>query len=478
MPKKLPENWINGTQKTLDVYLELGFKPDRVGLKVYKNKASKTGNLYCRWLPPKEEDIREHKKKRLSYYSTTHTKDPYEAGRFAVSWLKDLIQQIEQEKQTQKYNSKTSLHHYWQPFWERQNKDISGKRGSNKILKDLRLKWEGEGYGISHQKWSKKSVEDINFKDLEDYWSLIGDRGKDKGRDMAETKRQQKTLLNKLFDEARRTDFPQLPDFKYPKITTKSKESPECFTQTEWKRLQEFVIEKSKGACTKNLSPEQYQKLDWTKRYRKNQRNWVDFYDAMMIQWFFYIRAEDIPRMRLEWFRTEGEGKDAQAILYMGEVKGHRAKDDSYSYRKSSLQFVRKFLKRRGNKGWAFFDFYNRPANNPGDSQVLETCNHLLQYAVEELGIKKRENMIWTNLRHTAFYLTVRENPDLRDPIELSTFAVNGFTDVEMFQNTYLKKIDQEESARKSRQKLARRRNVLFPTSSPEAEELIKKLKP
>ena len=53
--------------------------------------------------------------------------------------------------------------------------------------------------------------------------------------------------------------------------------------------------------------------------------------------------------------------------------------------------------------------------------------------------------MIWTNLRHTAFYLTVRENPDLRDPIELSTFAVNGFTDVEMFQNTYLKKIDQEE---------------------------------
>ena len=123
MPKNLPENWINGTLKTLDVYEHLGFKPVRVGLKVYKNKASKTENLFCRWLPPKEEDIREHKKKRLAYYSTTHTKDPYEAGRFAIAWLKDLIQQIEQEKQTQKYNSKTSLHHYWQTFWERQNKD-------------------------------------------------------------------------------------------------------------------------------------------------------------------------------------------------------------------------------------------------------------------------------------------------------------------------------------------------------------------
>ena len=95
MPKNLPENWINGTLKTLDVYEHLGFKPVRVGLKVYKNKGSKIENLFCRWLPPKEEDIREHKNKRLPYYSTTHTEDPYEAGMFAVSLLKELIQQIE-----------------------------------------------------------------------------------------------------------------------------------------------------------------------------------------------------------------------------------------------------------------------------------------------------------------------------------------------------------------------------------------------
>ena len=125
MPKKLPEKWINGEKKTLDVLVDLGLKSPRPSLKVYKNDKANTKNLFCRWLPPKEEDIREHKKKRLPYYSTTHTEDPFEAGRFAVSWLKDLIQQIEQEKQAQKYNSKTSLHHYWQCFWEIAN---SGKK--------------------------------------------------------------------------------------------------------------------------------------------------------------------------------------------------------------------------------------------------------------------------------------------------------------------------------------------------------------
>ena len=461
MPKNLPESWINGTLNTLDVYEHLGLKPVRFGLKVFRHSGLNSKKLYCRWLPPEDEDIRERKGKRLYYSNSTFTQDPYEAGKFAVAWLKDLIQQIEQEKQTQKYNSKTSLHHYWKCFWEKQCKESSGARGSNKILNDTRLKWEGEGYGIKHQRWSKKSVEDINYKDLTEYWQLLTDRGRDKGNDMAGVKKQQKTLLNKLFDEARRTDLPQLPRIEYPVIKTKSKASVEYFMKHEWAKLVDFVVEQSKGAAIKNLSQEQYQKLDWTNRKRLNQRNWVDFYDALMTQWYFYLRAEDMPRMKLEWFREEGEGKEAEAVLYMGEVKGNRIKDDSYSYRGDSIKHIRRMIKRRGEKGWAWFDFYKRPANNPADSQVLETLNYFLQSSVEKIKpkIKKREKMTWTNIRHTAFFLMVQANPDLRDPMELAKFAANGFTSVQMFNDTYLKNLDIEESARKSRQKVARRRS-------------------
>ena len=135
--------------------------------------------------------------------------------------------------------------------------------------------------------------------------------------------------------------------------------------------------------------------------------------------------------------------------LQHSEVKGNRIKDDSYSYRGDSIKHIRRMIKRRGKKGWGWFDFYKRPTNNPADSQVLETLNYFPQYAVEKIKpkIKKREKMTWTNIRHTAFVLMVQANPDLRDPTELAKFAANGFTSVQMFNDTYLKKLDIEESA-------------------------------
>ena len=53
--------------------------------------------------------------------------------------------------------------------------------------------------------------------------------------------------------------------------------------------------------------------------------------------------------------------------------------------------------------------------------------------------------------------MMVQANPDLIDPTELAKFYANGFTSVQMFNDTYLKKLDIEESARKSMQKVARR---------------------
>ena len=91
---------------------------------------------------------------------------------------------------------------------------------------------------------------------------------------------------------------------------------------------------------------------------------------------------------------------------------------------------------------------------NAANSQVGETVNYLLQEALEMLGIKKREAMTWTNLRHTAFVLMIEDNPDLRETSELIDFAKNGFTSLDQFQKTYLDKMDIQRRASESRKKV------------------------
>ncbi|KGG20339.1 hypothetical protein [Prochlorococcus marinus] len=468
MPKNLPEKWIQGEAKSLNVYSDLGLKDCPVPyLTIYKNKAAKTKNLFCRWLPPEEEDIRDFKgKKRTPYYQSTGFDDPFLAGKEAINWVKEIRNGIEEEKRKKRFNASHSLHHYWSEYFPKLQRECETKRGGTKKINDTRLKWEGGNYGLSLQDWSKKRIDDIDYKDLTDYWELLDERGKIINSDMAETKRQQKTLLNKLFEEARRSDFPSLPEFYFPKIISGSKDSVDWLTKNEWHKLISYVIEKSSNVADKGISRDQYLNLKWNKNNRKNPRNYVDFYDALMTQWFFYTRAEDMPRLRIEWFRegsyeTKTGQKEPQAILYMGEVKGHRPKDDSFSYRRNSLKWFRNFQKRKEKRGWCWFDFYDRPPNNPADSQVLETLNFLLQESLKDLRVKKKKRMTWTNIRHTAFALTVDELPELRQRDSLNDFASNGFTTLKMFDSTYLKKLDVERRARESRQKLARKRSVV-----------------
>ena len=90
MPKNLPEDWINGDRKSLDELFDFGLRDcHRPSLFVYRNTALKTKNRLCRWLPPKEEFIRDHKgKKRKPYSKSTGTEDPFDAGEIAIYWLK------------------------------------------------------------------------------------------------------------------------------------------------------------------------------------------------------------------------------------------------------------------------------------------------------------------------------------------------------------------------------------------------------
>ena len=475
MGKQLPEDWINGKKTTLNVFSDLGLKCDVTNLYIYKNKALKTKNLLWRWKPlDEEDDIRPNagrptdskgnveldkngNKKKRRYYGqeSTYESDPFAAGKEAILLLKKLKQEIEEEKRTQKYNSTHSLHHYWESFYKDFCQEYGDVRGGQNRINNTLLKWEGGDYGLGLQEWSKKCITDIDYNDLRDYWKLLDERGANRTppSDMAGTKKQQKTLLNKLFEEARITDFPQLPNPTYPPIKSKGKDSVEWLRREEWDELVKLVIELSGGIANKIISKEEYQQLEWTDRDRKNQRNYVDFYDALMTQYYFYVRAEDIPRLRMEWFREEGKGEGERGILYMRELKGNREKDNSYAYREGELNHIRRMKSRKPDDGWSWFPQYQRTIKNPKKA-TLKCVNHLLQESLKTLGIEKREAMTWTNLRHTAFVLMIEDNPDLRATSELIDFAKNGFTSLDQFQKTYLDKMDVERRASESRKKV------------------------
>ena len=68
------------------------------------------------------------------------------------------------------------------------------------------------------------------------------------------------------------------------------------------------------------LTPQQYKALDWKPANRLNQRNWVDLYDTLNLMWFFYLRAEDLPGLRAEWFQDHGE----EIICFLEQTKGNR----------------------------------------------------------------------------------------------------------------------------------------------------------
>ena len=61
---------------------------------------------------------------------------------------------------------------YWDSWFERQKKTRQTKRNYDRWIRDETKKWYGEGYGLKHQPWAKKPVDQINSIDLEDYWTV------------------------------------------------------------------------------------------------------------------------------------------------------------------------------------------------------------------------------------------------------------------------------------------------------------------
>lgn len=456
MPKQLPEDWLNGTKHTLNVREDLGLKAHGVpaDLRVKRKRGKSTSNLYAEYLPPAEEDTRAHsgrsrggKGKRLTKEASMGTQDAYEAGKRAIVWIQEQRRIENKKREETEREAQHSLAIYWERWFTRESNRRKNQRNYSKWLREETLKWEGVGYGIKHQPWAQKSVEDINAIDFEDYWVALDSR-KSVSNDMGGTKKQQKTLIRKLLKEARQ-DFKSLiiPDF--PPISHQKTEEVVHLRKQEWDRLLKKIVELSGGAARDELTPAKYQALQYSKANRKNQRNWVDVYDCLQLMWFFYLRAEDIPRLKSEWFTDDGDG----AITCFLEItKGNRNKHGTTHYRCDAAPNWRR-LRLRKPTGYLAFPHIRRTEENPAECSVLDNLNVLMRFAMDECNPPiASSGMSATNIRHTAFRLTLEDLPELGQQPAIHAFAENGRTSAIMLNQRYLRFIEAEKIAKKARQ--------------------------
>jgi hypothetical protein len=450
----IPPDW-----KTLNVVRDLGTTRTDGNLVIHRTQKG-TEQIYARWLPheeddprPRSRDLQGRLKKRLPYEKSMKTTDPIEAGKRAVSWLKELKRQLLLEHEQQQYDSEHSLERYWEQWWSKEEVRLLQKsqgKGSNRI-RDEKSKWTAQDWGIGNQTWSKKKIDQINYQDLEGYWAVLDSRATARN-DMVGTKKQQKTLINKIFLEAQRSNMPSLRKPDFPTIeSTRSKQAVPHLRKDQWEELLRFLVDNSGGLANKKLSQEEYRRTNLDPRNNKCQRNWIDLYDSCLFLWFFYGRSTDLNVLTSEMLAVNhGKNGMQEAFLTLEQDKSNRDILTTTSYREDSVRFVHR-LKARKPKGYALFPSIIRPKGSPKDSNLLEKANLLLQHAIREIGMPGANNFRMTEIRHTAFRLTLEDRPILGQKGYIDEFARNGHTSPEMLEKNYLRYIRVENQARELR---------------------------
>ena len=103
----------------------------------------------------------------------------------------------------------------------------------------------------------------------------------------------------------------------------------------------------------------------------------------------------------------------------------------------------------------------NRPEGNLAESNVLKNLNFLLKIAMDKYlpDFPKSESK-WTTIRHTAFRLTLEDNPQLGVQPHINSFAENGRTSSAQLRDTYLRFIELEKTALDSREVIDEMRQI------------------
>jgi hypothetical protein len=165
--------------------------------------------------------------------------------------------------------------------------------------------------------------------------------------------------------------------------------------------------------------------------------------------WFFYLRAEDLPRLRAEWFQDHGE----EIICLLEQTKGNRPQQRTTHYRPDAIANWRRMNLRRP-KGLLVFPHIKRSESDISGT-LKKNLNDLLRYALTQCDPPiPSQGVTMTNIRHTAFRLTLEEMPSLGQPPDIYAFAENGMTSEPMLQRTYLRFIEQEATAKRARSQI------------------------
>ncbi len=457
MERTIPENWT-----TLNVARDLrirGSYPQGLRIKRIHNSKS----IYAQWLPSSEEDTRENQGrckngtgKRLVIQESMGTDDELEAGKRAVKWVQ--IKQQELREIHDRQTGKPTLRDYWDSYFVSESKVRQTKRNFKKWRRETLRLWSAEDYGISNQPFAKKSIDLITRSDYEDYFSLLELRARASGKGNGSgTKGEMKTLINKLLVRAE-NDFVGHRFPSFPPIS-KQKKQVQHFTIEQWKLLMQTIFELGEGKEGKARTHKQYQALDFNPYNRKCIRNWVDLYDAMALEWFFYLRAEDMCRLQSEWFKRKDSGS---WTCFLETAKKDRDLHRTSHYRRDADSYLKRIIGRKPN-GYLIFPHMKRPEGNEGESGVLGSLNFLLKAAIEEclpdFPVQERK---WTTIRHTAFRLTLEEMPELGVAPDINAFADNGHTSAMQLRETYLRYIDADKTASRARRTIQPTPNIRF----------------
>ena len=424
-------------------------------------RTTKSKNLEASYLPLAEDDPRSAgggarggKKRRVRRRASMGTPDPYEAAPKAIAWAKQDLLNLKTDKKQQSEREGHSLLNYWETWFARETRKRKTIRGYEKWARERKRLWSAEGYGVKHQPFARKAVDEITYGDLLDYWTLLDERAltRSNATNGGATKKDLKTLINHLLIEARSKDYPQLVLPQFPVISSQKHER-DHFTHKEWNALISKVIDLSGGAAQQDLTPEQYAELPSAFKRVDSQRNWVDLYDALCLMWFFHLRLEDIPRLRAEWFRA-GEGED-QVICELGETKQNRPIQRTENPRPDGYRFWKRLAKRKPT-GYLVFPQKERPDGDPVRSSVLPDIRHLFKHLkavvlppITRTGLEPKQT------RHTAFRLLVEEDFEhYSTPGGLTELAYQGNTSTDELRSKYLEPVRRERNVASGRKRL------------------------
>ena len=457
----IPEDWK--TLNVRDYFTRRGGFPSNLRITRVQVRGKSSNKIYAQWLPSREEDPRDNqgrgknpKGKRLVIQESMNTDDPSEAAKRAVKWVERKQEELREIKD--KESGKPTLHDYWDSFFVSESKVRETRRNFQKWRRETLRMWNANEYGISNQPWAKKSIDLITRSDYEEYFSLLEQRARASGRGNGSgSKGEMKTLINKLLVRAE-NDFigHRFPSF--PPIS-KQKKQVQHFTFDQWQLLMQTIFELGEGKEGKARTRKQYEALPFNPHNRKCVRNWVDLYDAMALEWFFFLRAEDMCRLKSEWFKRNDSGS---WNCFLETTKKDRQLHKTSHYRRDADSYLKRIIGRKPD-GYLIFPHMNRPLGNEAESGVLGSLNFLLKIAIEkclpDFPLKERK---WTTIRHTAFRLTLEEMPELGIAPDINAFADNGHTSPMQLRNTYLRYIDAEKTASRARRKIKTTPNIRF----------------